>query len=186
MWICVEPRDPDTKPSRGRLWVGLRKPRLVLAEFRATRNKVTATPRSGVLGCWRRRSRLRPPCSRLGNIYRRGHCARHAHIPELHLFYWLLFSDGNPKSPRNPRRACFLAFVVVVAPAELASRGGPLLNRRRIALHSPLSRLKDRGAILRHGGVLLSMVCHITPRWYHNRTDIMAYYMTRSQAARRC
>ena len=29
MWICAGPRDPDTKPSRGRLWVGVRKPRLV-------------------------------------------------------------------------------------------------------------------------------------------------------------
>ena len=34
MWICVGPRDPDTKPSRGRLWVGVRKPRLVFAEIR--------------------------------------------------------------------------------------------------------------------------------------------------------
>ena len=55
MWICVGPRDPDTKPSRGRLWVGVRKPRLVLSEYRATRNKVTATPRSYVRGCARSR-----------------------------------------------------------------------------------------------------------------------------------
>ena len=52
MWICVGPRDPDTKPSRGRLWVGVRKPRLVLLDFKATRNKVTATPRSYCRGCF--------------------------------------------------------------------------------------------------------------------------------------
>ena len=36
MWICVGPRDPATKPSRGWLRVVVRKPRLVLAEIRAT------------------------------------------------------------------------------------------------------------------------------------------------------
>ena len=46
MWICVRPRDPSTKPSRGWLRVVVKKPRLVLAEFSETRNKVTATPRS--------------------------------------------------------------------------------------------------------------------------------------------
>ena len=45
MWICVGPRDPSTKPSRGWLRVVVRKPRLGLSEYRATRNKVTATPR---------------------------------------------------------------------------------------------------------------------------------------------
>ena len=51
MWICVGPRDPSTKPSRGWLRVVIRKPRLVLSEYRATRNKVTATPRSYWRGC---------------------------------------------------------------------------------------------------------------------------------------
>ena len=68
MWICVGPRDPDTKPSRGRLWVGVRKPRLVLLGFKATRNKVTATPRSYCRGCIKTRPRRafgkRPPAPR--------------------------------------------------------------------------------------------------------------------------
>ena len=38
MWICVRPRDPPTKPSRGWVRVVVRKPRLVLAKSRATRN----------------------------------------------------------------------------------------------------------------------------------------------------
>ena len=45
------PRDPPTKPSRGWLRVVVRKPRLVLFEYRATRNKVTAKPRSYCRGC---------------------------------------------------------------------------------------------------------------------------------------
>ena len=45
-------RPPPTKPSRGWLRVVVRKPRLVLFEYRATRNKVTATPRSYVRGCY--------------------------------------------------------------------------------------------------------------------------------------
>ena len=48
MWICVVhcagPRYPSTKPSRGWLRVVVRKPRVVLFEYRATRNKVTAKP----------------------------------------------------------------------------------------------------------------------------------------------
>ena len=42
MWICVGPRDRATKPSRGWLLVAVRKPRLVLVEIAAARNKVTA------------------------------------------------------------------------------------------------------------------------------------------------
>ena len=42
---------PTTKPSWGWLRVGVRKPRLVFAEIRATWNKVTATPRSYCRGC---------------------------------------------------------------------------------------------------------------------------------------
>ena len=38
MWICVGPRDPLAKPSRGWLWVVVRNPRLVVAESMATRN----------------------------------------------------------------------------------------------------------------------------------------------------
>ena len=55
MWICVGPRDPSTKPSRGWLRVVVRKPRLVLVEFRATWSKVSTNP-CGVRGCemgWR-------------------------------------------------------------------------------------------------------------------------------------
>ena len=59
MWICVGPRDPPTKPSRGWLRVVVRKPRLVLFEYRATRNKVTATPRSYWWGCVDRSSPAR-------------------------------------------------------------------------------------------------------------------------------
>ena len=55
MWTCVGPRDPPTKLSRGWLRVVVRKPRLVLLEFRATRNKVTAKPRSYCRGCAPRR-----------------------------------------------------------------------------------------------------------------------------------
>ena len=73
MCICVGPHDPDIKPSRGRQGKKTRfspckrrgskvltknqssaaggVPRLVLAEFAATWNKVTATPRSYWRGC---------------------------------------------------------------------------------------------------------------------------------------
>ena len=51
MWICVGPRDPPTKPSRGWLWVVVRKPRLVSAEIMATWNKVTAKARAYWRGC---------------------------------------------------------------------------------------------------------------------------------------
>ena len=40
-----------TKPSRGWLRVGGRKPRFVLSNADPTRNKVTAKERTGVLGC---------------------------------------------------------------------------------------------------------------------------------------
>ena len=52
MKICVGPRDPDTKPSWGRLCVVVRKPRLVSAEIRVTwNNKVTAKARAYWRGC---------------------------------------------------------------------------------------------------------------------------------------
>ena len=51
MWICVGPRDPSTKPSRGWLRVVVRKPRFVLSNADPTRNKVTAKTRTNVLGC---------------------------------------------------------------------------------------------------------------------------------------
>ena len=51
MWIYVAAPHPPTKPSRGCLRVVVRKPRLVLAEFRATWNKVTATHPCDVRGC---------------------------------------------------------------------------------------------------------------------------------------
>ena len=53
MFFGFSVRSPHrtTKPSRGWLRVVVRKPRLVLSEYRATRNKVTATPRSYVRGC---------------------------------------------------------------------------------------------------------------------------------------
>ena len=53
MFFGYSVRSPHrtTKPSRGWLRVVVRKPRLVLSEYRATRNKVTATPRSYCRGC---------------------------------------------------------------------------------------------------------------------------------------
>ena len=45
------PPHPTAKPSWGWLRVGVRKPRLVFAEIRATWKKVTATPRSYWRGC---------------------------------------------------------------------------------------------------------------------------------------
>ena len=51
IWICAGPRDPPTKPSRGWLWVVVRKPRLGFAEIRATWNKVTAKARTYWRGC---------------------------------------------------------------------------------------------------------------------------------------
>ena len=53
MFFGYSARSPHrtTKPSRGWVRVGVRKPRLVLSEYRATRNKVTATPRSYCRGC---------------------------------------------------------------------------------------------------------------------------------------
>ena len=45
------PPHPTTKPSRGWLRVGDRKPRFVLFNADITRNKVTAKERTGVLGC---------------------------------------------------------------------------------------------------------------------------------------
>ena len=57
MWIYVAAPHRTTKPSRGCLRVVVRKPRLVLAEFRATWNKVTATHPCDVRG------RERPLCS---------------------------------------------------------------------------------------------------------------------------
>ena len=47
----VTPPHPTAKPSWGWLRVGVRKPRLVLAEFSATWNKGTATPRPYWRGC---------------------------------------------------------------------------------------------------------------------------------------
>ena len=47
----TQPPSATAKPSWGWLRVGVRKPRLVLAEFSATWNKVTATPRSYWRGC---------------------------------------------------------------------------------------------------------------------------------------
>ena len=44
---------PTAKPSWGWLRIGVRKPRLFLAEFMATWNKVTAPPRSYCRGCWK-------------------------------------------------------------------------------------------------------------------------------------
>ena len=46
MWICVGPRDPATKPSRGWLWVVVRNPRLILVEIASARNNVTAKARA--------------------------------------------------------------------------------------------------------------------------------------------
>ena len=53
MFFGYSVRSPHrtTKPSRGWVRVGVRKPRLVLSEYRATRSKVTATPRSYCRGC---------------------------------------------------------------------------------------------------------------------------------------
>ena len=45
------PPHPTTKPSRGWLRVGDRKPRFVLFNADITRSKVTAKERTGVLGC---------------------------------------------------------------------------------------------------------------------------------------
>ena len=64
MWICVGPRDPATKPSRGWLWVVVRKPRLVLVEIVATRNKVTAKARA----YWRRCMSIMNPPTRRGVV----------------------------------------------------------------------------------------------------------------------
>ena len=47
----ASPPHPTAKPSWSWLRVGVRKPRLVLTEIRATWNKVTATPRSYWRGC---------------------------------------------------------------------------------------------------------------------------------------
>ena len=49
MWICVGPRDPPTKPSRGWVRVVVRKPRLVLRslgrhEIKSRRNKGPVLP----------------------------------------------------------------------------------------------------------------------------------------------
>ena len=54
-WGCVGTRDRTTKPSRGWLWVVVRKPRLILAATVATANKVTTKPRSCCRGCDARR-----------------------------------------------------------------------------------------------------------------------------------
>ena len=48
---CAGTRDRATKPSRGWLRVVVRKPHLVLAEIRATWNKVTAKARAYYRGC---------------------------------------------------------------------------------------------------------------------------------------
>ena len=45
-WQC-KPRRPHLEA----LWLVVRKPRLVLAEYRATRNEATAKTRTAVLGC---------------------------------------------------------------------------------------------------------------------------------------
>ena len=50
-WGCVGTRYRTTKPSRGWLWVVVRKPRLILAVTLATANKVTTKPRSYCRGC---------------------------------------------------------------------------------------------------------------------------------------
>ena len=52
MWICVGPRDPSTKPSRGWLRVGVSKPQLILAGAETTANKVTTKTRAYCRGCF--------------------------------------------------------------------------------------------------------------------------------------
>ena len=47
----MTPPHPTAKASWGCLWIGVRKPRLFLAAFMATWNKVTAPPRSYRRGC---------------------------------------------------------------------------------------------------------------------------------------
>ena len=49
----VTPPHPTAKASWGWLRVGVGMPRLVLLEFRATRNNVMATPRSYCRGCFK-------------------------------------------------------------------------------------------------------------------------------------
>ena len=47
---CAPPPHPNIKPSRGWLRVGISKPRSVQFNSKATRNKVTAKEKTGVLG----------------------------------------------------------------------------------------------------------------------------------------
>ena len=113
MWICVGPRDPSTKPSRGWLRVVVRKPRLVLFEYRATRNKVTAKQRSYCRGCpnTQPRATIFLPGFRWDRTQIKPHAPRSRWFkqdPKWHLFLEVHLQRGRPNA-RNGENGIFLA-----------------------------------------------------------------------------
>ena len=126
MWICVGPRDPATKPSRGWLWVVVRKPRLVLVEIASARSKVTAKARAYVRG-----GVGIPPC---------GQEERWA-APMVCVCLAFLARGGAyhhpPRAARSPMAGQFLLVLVGASCQRGASELGGGRSRRKTEPRAP-------------------------------------------------
>ena len=95
-----------TKPSRGWLGVGGRKPRVVLSNADPTRNKVTAKERTDVLGCVERQTAIIQKSFSLNPKHQKPKLLWIAFWRPTHLsqhFIWLAFSVEDFIAPLRDR-----------------------------------------------------------------------------------